>query len=169
MPTIPFDQLPDDAHIWIFAADQPITGAAAARFLGAVDDFLAHWHAHGAPLTNGRDWREERFLTIGVDDWATHASGCSIDGLFRVFKALRAELGASFLGGGRIFYRDEDGVVRLTTRTAFAEQAASGTGAIGPSTPVFDTSLTTLGDWRRRFELPAARSWHAELLPGATR
>lgn len=167
MPTIPFDQLSDDAHIWIFAADRPITGAAAERFLGAVDEFLAHWHAHGAPLTNARLWRDDRFLVIGADDWERHASGCSIDGLFRVFKALQSELGATMLGGGRVFWRDADGEVRMATRDAFAERAAR--GEVGAETPVFDTSLTRLGDWRARFEVPAGRSWHAALMAGAAR
>ena len=30
---------------------------------------------------------------------------------------------------------------------------------------VFDPTVTTLGEWRARFELEASLSWHAGLLP----
>jgi hypothetical protein len=38
-------------------------------------------------------------------------------------------------------------------------------GKIKPDTRVFDPTVTTLGEWRARFELEAAKSWHAGLLP----
>jgi len=76
MPIVPFDSLPDDARIWVFGADRPLDAAAATRLLALVDGYLAQWAAHGTPLTSGRDWRDQRFLTIAVDQRATGASGC---------------------------------------------------------------------------------------------
>ena len=162
MPVVPFESLPDDARVWVFGSDRPVTGPAAERLLGLVDAFLAQWQAHGAPLRCARDWRENRFLTVAVDQSTAGASGCSIDGLFRTLQRLEPELGASLVGGGRVFYRDATGAVVATTREIFGELAAA--GAVGPQTSVFDTSLTALGDWRRRFEVESARSWHSDLL-----
>jgi hypothetical protein len=86
MPHVDINALPDDARVWVFAADRPVTGPAAERLLSAVDGFLDDWAAHGQPLTCGRDWREDRFLAIAVDQRDAHASGCSVDGLFRVLR-----------------------------------------------------------------------------------
>ena len=36
------------------------------KFSAAADAYLLQWKAHGHPLTCARDWREERFLVIGV-------------------------------------------------------------------------------------------------------
>jgi hypothetical protein len=42
--------------------------------------------------------------------------------------------------------------------------ALSAEGKIHPDTHVFDPTVTTLGEWRARFELEAAQSWHSGLL-----
>src|SRR3954452_3351513 len=92
MPIVSFDSLPDASRVWVFGSDRALSGADADRLLAEVDRFLGHWKAHGAPLTCARDWREERLLTIGVDTTVESASGCSIDGLFRVLQTLEGPL-----------------------------------------------------------------------------
>jgi hypothetical protein len=37
-------------------------------------------------------------------------------------------------------------------------------GEIDGTTRVFDTTLTTVGDYRTKFEVPAAESWHGRLM-----
>jgi hypothetical protein len=88
MPIVPFDALPNESRIWIFASDRVVAGAAADTLLAAVDQFLSAWRAHGVPLRCARDWRDDRFLTVGVDVNEENASGCSIDGLFRELQQL---------------------------------------------------------------------------------
>lgn len=163
MPRVPFESLPDNARVWVFAAAAPLDPPAFQRMIGAVDDFLAQWNAHGAPLVCARDWRDDRFLAIGVDQSSAGASGCSIDGLFRTLAGLEPELGTSLLGD-RVYYRDAEGRVNAASRRSFAELAR--TGRVGPETAVFDTALTSAALWRREFERPARASWHAALIPG---
>lgn len=167
MPTVPFRSLPDDARLWVFAASDPITGQRADRLLAAVDEWLADWKAHGEPLTCARDWREDRFLAIGVDQSTAGASGCSIDALFRVLQDLQGALGTSLLGGGRVFYRDREGKITTTDRGTFASRAAS--GDLDADTLVFDTSVTTAAAYRSSFMRRAGESWHRDLLPAAAR
>ncbi len=167
MPIVRFETLPDDARLWVFAASEPVTSERADRLLAAVDEWLAVWKAHGEPLTCGRDWRDDRFLAIGVDQSTAGASGCSIDALFRVFKELQASGDVSMLSSGRVFHRNAGGGVVGQSRAEFAKSAAS--GDIGPDTMVFDTSVTSAGAYRSSFEKPARDSWHRELLTTATR
>ena len=162
MPRVVFESLPDDARVWVFGAATELDAPARQRLLGAVDDFLEQWNAHGSPLVCARDWRDDRFLAVGVDQSTAGASGCSIDGLFRTLSRLAPELGTTLLGGGRVYYRDAEGRVVAATRAAFGELARH--GGVGPETPVFDTSLTTASAWRSAFERPARESWHAELI-----
>ena len=162
MPRVDFRSLPDDARVWVFAADGPIHGEPAARLLAEVDRFLDGWAAHGQPLTCARDWRDDRFLAVAVDQRDAHASGCSIDGLFRILKALEGRLGASLLGGGRVLYRDEAGTVHSVSRDEFGTRAVR--GEVSGETRVFDPTVATAGAWRERFGTPAAASWHAALL-----
>jgi hypothetical protein len=165
MPRVDFSQLPDAARVWVFASDRALSGDESRMLLDEVDRFLAAWKAHGAPLRSGREWRDDRFLAIGVDPTAEQASGCSIDGLFRGLQALERALSTGLVAGGRVFSRDENGKPQLAHRKELASLVAQ--GVIGDDTEVFDTSLTDAKAWRERFVLPARESWVASLLSPA--
>ncbi|MES2524677.1 MAG: hypothetical protein V4617_18420 [Gemmatimonadota bacterium] len=165
MPKVDFSTMPDSARVWVFGAAAPVVGAARDALLGAVDDYLSGWRAHGAPLFCARDWRDDRFLAIAVDEAATGASGCSIDGMFRVLANAESSVGTSLVGGGTIFWRAASGDVHAAARSAF--MAAARAGEVTTGTPVFDTTVATVGEWRARFERPAAESWHARLVAPA--
>ena len=163
MPIVQIENLPDNARTWVFGSDRTLDASASDLLLREVDRFLSQWHAHGAPLTVGRDWKYGRFLTVAVDQSTAGASGCSIDGLFRALKALEPKLGASLVTSGVVFYRGQKGAVECTERERFTALGAE--GKVKPETRVFDPTVTTLGEWRARFELDAAQSWHSGLLP----
>ena len=162
MPVAPFEKLPDNSRVFVFAADRTLNEKQSEEMLGEVDRFLPTWTAHGSPLTVGRDWRYGRFLTIAVDQSTAGASGCSIDGLFRSLKSLEKNLGASMVTSGLVFFRDKSGSVHSADRERFTE--LSGQGKVSTDMTAFDPTVTTLGEWRARFELPLRDSWHAKLL-----
>src|SRR5687768_11034061 len=161
MPVVDFSALPSNARVWVFASDKPLTGADADALLTEVDRFLAQWQAHGAPLRSARDWRDDRFLAIGVDPTAEQASGCSIDGLFRGLRDLERSLGTQLVGGGRVFYRDAAG----RSQTAPRKEIAS---LVGADTPVYDTSVTDARGYRDGFVRKASETWVASLLGQAS-
>ncbi|MEO8624955.1 MAG: hypothetical protein ABI625_27975, partial [bacterium] len=150
MPVVPFESLPDASRVWVFGSDKPLSDEGTKALLDGVDHHLEDWKAHGAPLTVSREWRDGRFLVVAVDQSTAGATGCSIDGLFRVLQQLEREVGASLVGGGRVFYRDDHAVVQSTSRAEIATLA--GTAVITKDTVVFDTALTDLGTFRACFE-----------------
>jgi hypothetical protein len=162
MPLVQIDVLPDDARTWVFGADKTINVPASDTLLREVDGFLSQWRAHGSPLTVGRDWKYGRFLTVAVDQSTAGASGCSIDGLFRTLRGLEPKLGASLVTSGLIFFRDETGAIQSVDRDQFTALGAQ--GKIASDTRVFDPTVTTLREWRARFELGLGDSWQAKLV-----
>lgn len=163
MPVVHFESLPADARVWVFASDRPLRGADATLLLAEVDAWLEQWKAHGAPLRSAREWRDDRFLAIGVDPTAEQASGCSIDALFRRLQEVERRLDTSLVGGGRVFYRGSDGEARVAKRGDVGRLGA--TGELTATTPTFDTSLTDARSWRNAFERPARETWIGALLP----
>ncbi len=161
MPRVPFTDLPDDARVWVFGASDPIADDSARALLDAVDSYLEGWEAHGNPLRCARDWRDRRFLAIGVDERSAGASGCSVDALFRVLQQLQSSVGATIIGGGRIYYQDEHGDIQCTSRPEFARLLAA--GIVEDTSLVYDTSVSTGADYRQRFARPLAESWHRHL------
>ena len=150
MPVVSFDTLPDSARVWIFGSDKQLTDDAATALMRDVGEHLANWKAHGEPLTVGSQLLDDRFLVIAVDQSTTGASGCSVDGLFRVLQAVQSKLGANIIGGGRLFYRDGHGDIQCAPRADLDDLRAS--GAITKDTVVFDTTITDLGTFRTKFE-----------------
>jgi hypothetical protein len=162
MPVVPFDSLPDASRVWVFGSDRPLTEEGTKTLLEGVEEHLKNWKAHGEPLTVASQLRDHRFLVIAVDQSTAGATGCSIDGLFRVLQGLESKLGASLVGGGRVFYRDGTGAVQSASRGDVPGLAKS--GAITKDTVVFDTSLTDLGAFRSGFEKRSKESWIASLM-----
>jgi hypothetical protein len=165
MPIAPFDTLPDNARVWVFGSPKPLSENESTQLLARVDEFLADWKAHGEPLTAGRNLSEDRFLTIAADQNSAHASGCSIDGLFRSLKELENQMGTSLLDRSLVYFTDGSGI-QAVHRDEFTSLA--GAGKVNADTTVIDPTVTTLGEWRARFYSKAANSWHAGLFPEAS-
>jgi hypothetical protein len=158
MPRIPFDQLPSDARLWIFAAERPLSSEESRRVLAEADAFIDQWAAHGMLLTAGRDLRYNQFLLVGVDERAAGVSGCSVDALVRRMQQLESILRVELVNNGPVLYREGDAIERVS-RERFAELAASGT--VGLSTRVFDNTLTRVGELQAgKWEVKAGESWH---------
>jgi len=152
--------LSDDSRVWIFGISPSLDDARGARLLARIDEFLATWAAHGAPITAARDLLHGSFLVIGVDR-RSETSGCSIDRMFGLLQQLERDLGVAILDPDRVFYRGGDGEVHAMSRADFAEKG-------DPHTIVFDILAERLGDIRSgRWERPAKDSWHKALLASA--
>ncbi|HET7462855.1 MAG TPA: hypothetical protein VFJ82_16495 [Longimicrobium sp.] len=165
MPAVPFDRMPDDARVWVFATPQPLAAADADALLEHVDAFLDRWAAHGAPVVGARDFRHGRFLLIAADERATGVSGCSIDSLFHALAGVEREMGTDLRGTSSfVFYRDAAGEVQSATRPVFRQLAA--TAQVSEATPVFDNTIATVGDLRPGgWEKRLGESWHARAFP----
>lgn len=157
MSLVPFETLPDSSRVWVFGSDRPLSDEATELLMAEVERHLMEWKAHGEPLTAAYEWRYGRLLVVAVDQRSAGASGCSIDGLFRVLQGLESRLDARLVGGGRVYYRDNHGEVQSAERHEL--ETLRETSAIRPDSAVFDTSLTDLGSLRQGFERAAKKTW----------
>ena len=159
MPRVDFDQLPDDARIWIFPVERPLSESEQAQLLAVVDRFIDQWGAHAVPLAAGREMRYNRFLFVAVDQRQAGPSGCSIDALFRQMDTLEQQMGVALADHAPVLFRQGSAIERVP-RDEFARLAA--TGSIDLETTVFDNTLTSVGDVRAgRWETRLANAWHA--------
>lgn len=170
MPRVPFEELPDHGRLWVFPASRDLADDEAEAFLAAVDEFLATWSAHGAPLRSGRKLMLRRFLLVGVDVDAEAPSGCSIDALVNRLRGLGMELGVTLVDHAPVWFRAAAGDLRTVSRKEF--RALAEAGSVGPDVIVFDPSMTKVEQERAGgLERPAAEAWHGKAFfaTGATR
>lgn len=151
--------LPLNARLWIFSLIETIEGEKRVKLSSELDSFLMQWHAHGAQVSGGYEFFEDRFIILAADQERTEVSGCSIDSMQKEVRRLLAELGAPPADPSWVFYRN-GGRIEAADRDEFARLVAA--GEVSAETPVFDTSIQTLEQYRSgRWELPMAQSWHA--------
>lgn len=150
---------------WLFASNSDLTSHFEALAF-RVDAFLAQWAAHGTQVEAGAALICGHFLVIAEGQGGGASSGCSQDALRGMVQGLEKQLGTVLLAGGRIFYRNAEGGVEVTSRMGF--QAAAKSGQVGPETWVFDTLVQSAADLRLgRFLCQVKESWHLRLLPAA--
>ena len=161
MPRVRFEELPDDSRLWVFGAERSLSPAERDELLAAVDRFLDDWRAHGTPLTAARDFRDELFLLVAVDQASVPASGCSIDAMVSVLKQIEERLGVGLVEHGAIYHRAPSGELRRSDRAGFKRLVDA--GEVDGDTPVIDTTLTRVGALRAgEWERPARASWHGK-------
>ncbi len=161
MPPIAFEQFPDDARLWTFAASRRLTEHEAVQLLAATETFLAGWTAHRTMLATAHEWRFDQFLFVAVDEAAAGASGCSIDTLVTFVRELERQLEVRFTDHGSVWFRDQGGAIQCATREEF--QRLVNEEAVVPDTVVFNNTIQTVGALRDGgWEGPATRSWHGQ-------
>ena len=163
MSLIPFDTLPDDSRLWCFGASRAPDASRTELLLDSMRAFVSEWTAHRRDLQAGFDWLHGRFLLIGADESGAGASGCSIDALTGHLGRLGAALDLDLLDSMPVWFRDPAGDIRMVSRADFSDLAAQ--GEVSADTPVFDLTLTRLGDARAGgLETAAGSAWQRSLL-----
>lgn len=158
----PLRKLPDEARIWIYAASEDLNDRQEKRVAEILNDFCSSWASHGRAVDSAADVIEGRFAVISGRIEDGDISGCGIDASVHALDRASTELGIDWQPALTVHYRDENGLVRSVSRSAFRELVQS--GVIDAGTPVFDLSIKTLGQLREGlFEQPAARTWHGRV------
>lgn len=160
-PTL-FPDLPNEASLWIYAANRSFSEDEKTALIEGLEPFLAQWTTHGHPVLGDAAIAHDRFLLVAGIVPDGELSGCGIDASIQAVKMLFNRLSLDFVPGLDVLYRATDGAVRNVSRPEFRALVQS--GAVTAATPVFDLSLTTVGALRQGgLEKPAGRSWHAKV------
>lgn len=158
MSQIPFEQLPDNARLWIFNTARALTAEEREMLQRKLDRFVAEWAAHRKDLTAGYTIRHDRFILLGVDESKLPPSGCSIDAMVRFLRELGSATGIQIIDAPDICYRAGDAIA-CVERAEFTRRANN--GDVDAGTVVFNGMVDRLGDLLGgKWELPAGESWH---------
>jgi len=159
-----FSALPDDARLWIHAADAPLPDATQTALLDRLSAFMDEWTSHQRAVEGAATILHDRFLVVAAASTGTgDISGCGIDDLAHAVDDAASALDIAWVPSLHVLYRDDHGDVAATSRRTFQQRADE--GSVTADTPVFDPSLTSLGALRDgQFEQSARDSWHAQLL-----
>ncbi|HYE96438.1 MAG TPA: hypothetical protein VD962_09530 [Rubricoccaceae bacterium] len=149
--------LPDDARLWLFAADRALSLEEQTALLDVLRPFFAGWTSHGRPVTGAAEVLEDRVVALGAT-LSGDLSGCGIDQMQHALDEGAARLGVAWLSPLDVAYRDGNGW-HTVSRAAF--RALAREGAVTPDTHVLDVTAATVGDLRANGVVrPAHAAWH---------
>lgn len=148
--------LSDNSRVWFFGADRKLNESETAVLTAAMNGFVDDWTAHGKNLSAAYEFIDQCLLVVAVDESVTPPSGCSIDKVFRLVQELGGNTGVDFLNR-TLIYTSQGKETKIYNR-AEAENAYAA-GLILPETPVFNTLITSLSEFRQRPLIPLSQSW----------
>lgn len=149
-----FNTLPETARIWIYQADRSFTNNEQSIISNTLSAFVQQWTAHGSELKAGFSLPHNHFIVIGLDQSQASASGCSIDGLFRMLQQLTAHTGIDFLNRERIAFKRESGI-ELVCKQQLKEKIT----AWGATALTFNNLVATKGELETQWITPVENTW----------
>ena len=158
---VPFDQLPEEARIWIYPSDRPFRSDEILQLEQALSDFLAQWTAHNQSLEAGFVLPHDRFIVIGINQETAHASGCSIDSSVRFIQELEEKFEIVLLDKMNVTFKQGDYFVHKQL-SDFRKMAKS--KSVTKETIVFNNLVDTKNDYKNNLEIPAEQSWHGRFM-----
>ncbi len=162
-----FNQLPDNARVWIFPLLSPLSEAQAEALRARLNEFLDNWLTHKAPTNARYELRDSQFLIVAATTGADQISGCAIDTLFHAVTKCLNDLGTAVGDRSVVFFRDASHSIQSVSRDEFQELVNR--EKVTADTIVFDTTHHTLAALRKEpWERPFSTAWHAQafLRPG---
>ena len=158
---VPFNQLPDEARIWIYPSDRPFRAEEITKINEALSSFLAQWTAHSQSLEAGFVLPHDRFIVIGINQKTTQASGCSIDSSVRFIQDFEKQFDIVLLDKMNVTFKQGAYFVHKQLNE-FRKMAKS--KAVTKETIVFNNLVDNKGDFLKFWEVPSAQSWHSRFM-----
>ncbi len=153
---IDFDQLQNDARIWIYQSDRALTDQECQQSFEALKEFIDNWNAHGSELKASVQLAYNRFIVIGLEEAHHLPSGCSIDASVGVIRNLEAALGNSFFDRLNLLVKTSDSVESKSLKEV---KSLIKSETLPPDTLVFDNTITTKLEMQQQWPKEVGNTW----------
>jgi hypothetical protein len=155
---VPFDELTNDARVWIYPSSRPFTKAECATIASKLESFIAAWTAHGASLKASFLLPYNRFIVIALDENTQAASGCSIDASVRIIQELEKTFDVTLLDKMNVSFKQGE---FITYKPLLDFKKMVKDNSLTKNTIVFNHLVVNKGEFLMQWEVPAKDSWHA--------
>ncbi len=157
-----FESFPPDSKVWIYLADRALNEQEISWLEQKLEEFVSTWSHHGKKHKGWAGIMYDRFLVFMLDPHVTKISGCSIDDSVHFIKEAGSQLGVDFLNRFLVAFRLENEIC-VFHKDNLPEMLAS--GAITPTTIIFDHLVANKEDFVKSWEKPLEKSWLGKFLP----
>ena len=151
-----FDNISDQARVWIYQADRPIGTEEKNVIIKDTEAFLSQWAAHGSALQAAGDLLFDHFLVICIDESFQMASGCSIDSSVRFVQELGQKLSIDFFKRTNLAFEVATGIELIEMPKLKGQIEA---GVVNPDSVFFDNNIQNKAQLVNQWRVKAGESW----------
>jgi predicted HTH domain antitoxin len=155
---IPFEDLPEDARIWIYQCNRKFSDAEFSEIEIGLRAFLDGWAAHGTSLESSFQLKYNRFIIIAVNQEVQAATGCSIDASVEFIQSLEQKYAVELLDKMNVTFKLGEHIAHkplLDFKKMVKDKAVT------ENTIVFNNLINTIQEYNESWEVPAIDSWHS--------
>lgn len=158
---IKFQDLPNDAKVWIYIGDRKMTPSEKADLIGKIEPFLSRWKSEGKEFKSSYELLEDQILVVGGVSEGFALSGCTMDALKKTVMKWDETLRLNLTVIPKFCYRGENSIA-CRNQVEFKEDIQK--GLVNEKTTVFDNTVLSMEDYRKGFEFPIQKCWHNRVL-----
>jgi hypothetical protein len=152
---IPFQKMPDYSRVWVYQANKNLTDSQVQSIQQILENQIANWAAHGAPLAGSVQVLHHRFVIVTVDERQNQASGCSIDASTRWLKDLGAEMNIDFFDRSVAFLQNNE----LKMAEIGKIKSLVINEILTPDTLIFNNLVSNIQEFNNNWYTKASDSW----------
>lgn len=153
---IPFNQLSDEARIWVYQASRLLQDKEQTAILQKTQVFLETWASHGNSLQCSGAIYYDQFLVMAVEEKFQNATGCAIDASTQFIRELEEDFQISLLDRTQVAFRHHKTnlLIPLDQLKATIQQ-----GTVLADMLTFDNTITQKKALTDRWLVRAGESW----------
>lgn len=157
---IPTD-LNDNSRVWIYQSSRLFFISEALQMEGMLNEFVAGWKSHGAPVKGYANLFFGQFIVIIADESDTAVGGCSTDSSVHVIKAIEEKFQVQMFDRQSLAFVIKDKVQLLPLNQL---DYAVRNGFVTPGTLYFNNTVLTKKELLDKWLIPVKDSWLAKRL-----
>ncbi len=151
-----FDDMPDSSRMWVYQANRTFSDEELLIIDKEAKLFVDSWAAHGKGLRAAFQVEKRQFVLLAVDESYHPATGCSIDDSVGFIRNLEQKLDIQLLDRSSVAFYIDNQVVTHPLKSIKSNIEA---GKIQKDTPIFNSFINNLKDFRTTWTQPASESW----------
>lgn len=154
----PFQNLTDQASIWIYQADRQLDAATIQAILDRAKPFLDTWTSHGRPLLAGAEIRHTYFLILGIEKADFELSCCTTDSAIQFLHGLKEAMGIDFLDRKKVVIQSSNQYTAIPIQEIKEKLK---TKSIPSDAYTFNNIINQKGDLATKWLIPVHQAWFA--------
>jgi hypothetical protein len=151
----------DNSKVWIYQSSRLFLMSEAFEMEGMLNNFVANWKSHGAPVKGFANLFFGQFIVLMADETQRGVSGCSTDSSARLIKEIEKRFSVDLFNRQNLAFVIKDKVQLLPLPQL---NYAAENGFINADTLYFNNTVLTKKELLQKWMVPVGESWLAKKL-----